>query len=129
MRRAGGVEAVTSGSAAPGAMAGSGLPGPGARAPHARRALHVAASRRSGRSHVGGNDHEPEHPHEGLGGVGRRTTAVALPEVLLHRVKRSAPFREPPIEEHAPAARGFLATLKEVAEIGQGAADDHEVPG
>ena len=123
------VEAAASGSAAPCAMAGSGLPRPVARAGRAPRPFHVAATRRSGRWHGGGDDHEAEHPHEGLGGVGRRPSAVVLPAVLVHRLSRAAPCHDPPIKDHAPAARGFLAALKELAEIGQGTADDHEVAG
>ena len=56
-------------------------------------------------------------------------TAVTLPTVLFHAPNRAAPFRGPSIEDHAPAALGFLAELEELAELGQGAADDHEVAG
>jgi hypothetical protein len=91
--------------------------------------LPVTATRRSGRRHGGGDDHEAEHPHEGLSGVGRRKPAVTLPAVPFHPVTRAPPLRDPPIQDHAAATRGFLAALKELAEIGQRATDDHEVAG
>jgi hypothetical protein len=75
------------------------------------------------------DDHEAEHPHEGLSGVGRRTPAVTLPAILVHAVTRAPPLLNPPIQDHAPATRRFLAAPKELAEIGQRATDDHEVAG
>ena len=118
-----------SGSGGSGAPAAGGLPRPPRRAGGGGRGLRVSAARRSGRGRGGGDHREAEHPHERLGGVGGRAPAVALPAVLFHRASRAASLLDPPVEDHAPAARGFLAGLEVLGEIRHGAADDHEVAG
>ena len=100
---------------------------PGARETGAR--LRAPAGRRLGRRRRGGDHREAEHPHERLGGVGGRAPAVALPAVLVHRASRPAALLDPPVQDHVPAPRGFLAGLEILGEIRHGAADDHEVAG
>ena len=110
-------------------MAAGGRPRPPGHAGGGGRWLRAPAARPFGRGGGGGDHREAENPHERLGGVGGRAPAVAVPAVLFDRARLAASLLDPPVQNHAPAARGFLAGLEILGEIRHGTADDHEVAG
>ena len=110
-------------------MAAGGRPRPPGHAGGGGRWLRAPAARPFGRGGGGGDHREAENPHERLGRVGGRAPAVAVPAVLFDRARLAASLLDPPVQNHAPAARGFLAGLEILGEIRHGTADDHEVAG
>ena len=103
--------------------------GPGStwRSPDRSAAWAPTPVTRSRRDPVGSGDREPQDPHERFRPLGRPPASVALPSIFRYGVSDTAPLPDTPVEDHPPAARGLLAALEKLCQIGQGATDDDEI--